>query len=54
MPGRFKRFHMYKCGVIIDTVIAFFKPFVPKKMMERVSEIIMIYRILCVFFTLLV
>ena len=37
MPGRFKSFDYYNTGAIFDALMAIFKPFLNKKMQERVG-----------------
>ncbi len=43
MPMRFKGFHVYNTGPIFESMMALFKPFMPKKFTERVNTILIMY-----------
>lgn len=36
MPGRFKAFHYYNTGTLFETAMALFRPFINKKMQDRI------------------
>ena len=42
LPGRFKGFHFYNAGTLLDAFMMIFKPFLDKKFQERVRRYEMI------------